>query len=93
MSLFTKKFFYGIALTIAAVAFWGCSQPVDPPADITWTAEADGASGATTSTKINLTFAGSWKCSGKTRPWKMKPMKRRQGSDFYTRRLRPDCFS
>jgi hypothetical protein len=32
---------------------------VDPPADITWTATADGASGAATSTKINLTFAGA----------------------------------
>jgi hypothetical protein len=56
MSLFTKKIFYGIALTIAAVAFFGCSQPVDPPVDITWTAEANGASGATTSTQINFVF-------------------------------------
>jgi hypothetical protein len=59
MSLSAKKIFYGIALTIAAIAFWGCSQPVDPPVDITWTAEADGAGGTTTSTKINLTFAGA----------------------------------
>jgi hypothetical protein len=59
MSLFAKKLFYGIALTITAIAFFGCEQPTDPPADITWTTEADGASGVTTSTKITFTFAGA----------------------------------
>jgi hypothetical protein len=59
MSLSAKKFFYGIALTIAAVTFFGCSQPTDPPVDITWTAAADGVSGTTTSTKINVTLAGA----------------------------------
>jgi hypothetical protein len=58
MSSFLKKSLYGIALILGAVAFFGCSQPTDPPADIAWTVAADGGAVAS-STKLDFTFAGA----------------------------------